>query len=122
MDKNTTGEHQQLHFRFINSLGRQFNNNNISTITFDISRYGEHTHKLTFANPMTEQDAIGEVEKWLSVPLTQEYFDAVKNDLFCGDSNWHDYYKTRGDLLGNCKFLERIRVDKCRNAKISCGS
>ena len=97
----------------------------ILSITFDISRYGEHKKTLTFDDFVTEKEAIETVEGFLSQPITKEYFNEVRDDLFDPDLKWPgvlDHYDTRGSLLTDCRFLESIDVDDEGNASIWCGS
>lgn len=112
-------------FKYTNSLGRKYDKNaKITSITFDISRYGKHKHTLQFTEPITERAAIGRVQKWLSQSVTKEYFDVVKDDLFGRgmDGFSHEEFETRGDLLTSLIFLERISTDKMGHAVIQCGS
>lgn len=93
-------------------------------IRFDISRYGQYTHTIGFAIPISVRQAIKAVEEYLSEPLTQEYYDKIKDDLFCDGEEWEEakkYFKCKGDCLTDCKFLEEILFDDTI-AVICCGS
>ena len=85
----------------------------ITQVTFDISRYGAYQSSIKFIEPVTEEEAIEAVEKYLSTSVSKEYFDEIKDDIFNTDLIWDSpdfkqYYKCKGDFLGDCKFLERI--------------
>ena len=71
----------------------------VEKITFDISRYRKYTHTIEFSEPVTKSYAVKQVEAWLSVPVSQEYFDLVGDDC---DWNWDEIKEdtVRGDLLG----------------------
>lgn len=70
------------------------------SITFPtISKDPWMSHTLNFPSSITEYDAVVEVEKWLSEPLDQEYYEARKQYL-TNQASWEDTpYKTRGDLF-----------------------
>lgn len=112
-------------FKYINSLGRPYDNsaNKYTTIRFDISRYGSHQKTLRFKTKVTEKKAIRYAEKYLSKPLSERYYNRIKEDLF------HRYewdqakhiFNTRGDCLTDLKFLESV-YEKAENLNIVCGS
>lgn len=86
----------------------------ITSVTFPISRYGKVTREMKFAEneKQTEDQAIKRVEHFLSQPVTREYFDAIKDDLFNRNLRFEDLakydFRCRGDLLTDCVFLEGI--------------
>lgn len=93
-------------------------------ITFNISRYGEFSHTITFDEPLTEKGAIQEAEKWLSQPMTEAHYDTIKEDLFGCDEDWEEakeFYVLRGDALGDCRFLETARAES-DYLTLECGS
>jgi hypothetical protein len=91
----------------------------VKSITFDISRYGKHTHCISFAEPVFIDKAIYEVERFLSVPLDDEYYNQVKDDLF---HTIRHYYQVRGDCLSDLKFLEDIKEIEQGVFTLLCGS
>jgi hypothetical protein len=96
----------------------------VRSVTFDIGRYGQLTHTITFTDPVTESAAVTAAEKWLSKPLSNEEFSSLKEerDLFCGGEDaCIDDFKCRGDALGDCKFLEGITREHS-HMTICCGS
>lgn len=80
----------------------------ISSIRFDISRYGKHQRKITFQQKVSEAVAINAVEEYLSESLTLDYYNIVKDDLFDEETPW-DEYEYRGDLLSSAIFLEELQ-------------
>jgi hypothetical protein len=94
-------------------------------VKFNISRYGKHQHVLEFETPVTMAKAVQEVEKYLSVPLTEEYYNTVKDDLFANLQGWddvHDSSECRGDLLSSCTYLEAVEINDEGTMEIFCGS
>jgi len=91
----------------------------VSSIIFDISRYGKHTHRIDFPQPVAFIDAILEVERFLSAPLDDAYWNQVKDDLFHNDRR---YYEIRGDCLGDRRFLESVREIEPGVVTFFCGS
>lgn len=103
---------------FINEQGdvRPYDNKtkNVKSVKFWISVYGRFTCKATFSFPVTEKYAIEFVEKYLSEPLTPEYFYRIRADLLCKEDEEYEHIKndlkTRGDCVGT--FLEESSVDE----------
>jgi hypothetical protein len=99
------------------------NNHNryIKKITFEIVRHF-HKHTLTFETYKTEKEAILEVEKWLSIKITEEYF----NSLQCKHHLNRDFevYKgcNRGALLSSGIYLEVIEIIGNNHVNLECGS
>jgi hypothetical protein len=108
-------------FHYTMSLGRRPRNDrkHIWFVTFDISRYGEHTHTIEFEERMSEDGAIKAVEEYLSEIATLEYYNAIKDDLYSEEFEEGKY--TRGDYLSDCTFLEQSSVDAGR-LTLGCGS
>lgn len=82
---------------------------NITSVVFDISRYGRHTQTLLFKEPVNQQDAITRAEKFLSQDLTDAYYNQVKDDLVDEPMSWNEakvHYHNAGACLGDCRFLE----------------
>lgn len=83
----------------------------IKYIVFDISRYGKYKYTIKCKSPKTEFEAIKLVEKFLSEPITQKYFQDLQDDLF-NDIKFENLQENnitcKGDLLGDCIFLESI--------------
>lgn len=84
----------------------------ILSVKFDISRFGDHTKCLYFKEPKTEFETLKEIEKFLSKPLTVEYYNKIKDDL-TGDfwDEWTDDKANliRGDVLGDATFYEGFK-------------
>ena len=96
----------------------------INYVTFDISRYGLHTWTLKLKQDMTQIEAIREVEKWLSKPVTPEYLELVSEDLMGDTLEEYGEQPVRGDLLGDAKYLEELEFGKFDSGHITirCGS
>lgn len=89
----------------------------VNSVTFDISRYGMYTKTLTFNDFLSEKEAIEQVEEYLSQPLTREWYEKVKDDLYF--DTYENYFEDstskpcRGDLLTSLIYLDDImRIDK----------
>lgn len=99
---------------------------NVTSVTFDISRYGLHKQKITFKTPVLESEAVKVAEAFLSVPMDREYYDSIKNDVFGWSTSKFTDFQMRGEALGDCRFLEAINTienDKNnRSIQIICGS
>ena len=97
----------------------------VVAITFDVSRYGKHTKTLYFKDPIHETSAVKAAETFLSEPMDLEYYNKIKDDVFGWTSKMSDF-AMRGDALGDCRFLEALRViglnSDGRHIKIVCGS
>jgi len=99
-------------FKYTDCLGgnTRLRNELCTHIKFDISRYGKHTHTLVFDKAMTINQAIKKAEEYLSEPLTEEYYNNIKDDLF-NCEGWEEdkkYFKCRGNCLTDAKFLENV--------------
>jgi hypothetical protein len=99
----------------------------VTSVEFDISRYGQHTHTLKFETPISILSAVEKVEKYLSLPLTEDYYNLVKDDLFMSELTWENVhedntYEIRGDVLTDATFLEGVKVDKEGRLTFSIGS
>jgi hypothetical protein len=102
-------------FKYTNSLDRAYNDAvpNVRSVTFDISRYGAFTHTLTFAEAVSEAHAIRAVEAYLSGPLTEEYYNKIREDTF-DELLWgeaKEAFPCRGDTLTDAHYLEGAAVD-----------
>jgi hypothetical protein len=105
----------RLKFQFENSLGRPYDDvtSNIAAVTFDISRYGKYRHTIPFPRDTTEEEAVRAAERFLSQPLTRDYYEAIQDDTF------HQYlwevarhgFTSRGDALTDAKYLEQLVLD-----------
>jgi hypothetical protein len=97
---------------------------NVTSITFNVGRYGGLQKTITFDTPVTEHNAISTVENWLSQPMTLEHFNKLKDeqDLFCGGAQFEDGdFESNSDALGDAHFLEELER-KNGDVTILCGS
>jgi hypothetical protein len=97
---------------------------NVKCVRFDISRYGKYEAEQDFAKPLTVMGAIRKVEEFLSGPLTQEYYERVKDDTF-HEFEWdraQNYFKCRGAVLTDAIHLEGFNVDHNGVLRFSIGS
>lgn len=93
----------------------------IQKITFSISRSAvDYTHTILFEKLVTEKKAVLEVEKWLSVIITEEYFEKNKG-YNCLEFNKYNG-DVRGKLLSSGIFLEEIINIEDDHILINCGS
>ena len=94
-------------FSYKNSLGREYSQEKIYYfVTFDISRYGEHTTTLKFDVPQSEADLVAVAEKYLSQEMTGGYFDMIQDDQI--EDDFADHLRIRGDALGSAAFVEEL--------------
>lgn len=98
----------------------------VKSVTFAISRYDKYemTIRFDYQNPKTEKETIEYVEAFLSQPLTEEWFNMVRDDTF-HQYSWEEakeYFKCRGDVLGDAKFLEDTYLSADGNMTFSIGS
>lgn len=102
-------------FQFIHYYECKTSPKNITEITFDISRFSRYKDKLIFNEPVSEAEAVKAVESYLSEPITEHYFERVKDDLFHSvsilnfDELIENGFLKRGNLLTEAIFLEGIR-------------
>lgn len=97
---------------------------NVNSVTFDISRYGKQTHTLHFKEPVAQHEAISAAERFLSEPLTEEYYNQIKDDLFNKEMSWEQAkieYEHRGACLTDARFLEFVEL-KDGTLTLFCGS
>jgi hypothetical protein len=91
----------------------------VTGIVFSISRHGNHTHRIDFAEPIPIDNAIYVVERFLSVPLDDKYWEAILDGMIIKDRR---YFDTRGDCLGDLRYLESLREIEPDVVMIRCGS
>lgn len=114
-------------FFYRNCLDRDYDDivKNVRSVMFRISRYHKYSKCISFTNPVSEKEAISAAEQFLSLVMTEKYYDIVKDDLFHPPSTWDvdlNHYDSRGDALGDLRFLEFIRLDKEFILHLTCGS
>jgi len=96
----------------------------VSSITFDIGRYGSLTKTLIFDRFLTEREAIHAAEAWLNQPMTMDHLQKLKEegDLFCGGEDVTiEELNYNWKALGDCSFLERIDRQN-HEITLFCGS
>ena len=87
----------------------------VKSVKFDVSRFGKFTHTIKFSEPVTVFTAVLAAEKFLSEPLTKEWYEKVQSDLFYNETPWEKAkteYKCRGDLLTDAVWMEGIDVNE----------
>lgn len=92
-------------------------------VKFNTSRYGKFTHTIKFSKLVSINKAIKAAEEYLSQPLTYEYYEKIKDDIFFSEGweNDKDYFKCRGDCMTDTKYLEEIKFNN-RTVILLCGS
>jgi hypothetical protein len=110
-------------FSYVNLLNAQYEHTYrcVRSVRFDISRFCRHKHTLHFDPPVSEAQAIRAVEAYLSLPMTEDYFAAIRDDLFHDDASWTDY-RCRGDALTDAKYLERVSLNDDGQLSFSIGT
>lgn len=89
----------------------------ITSVTFDVSRYGKYNHKINFNNPISIMNSIEKVEEFLSEKVSENYYRNIKDDLFYTFSDYGRDMEyicslTRGQLLTDCIYLVEIEIYK----------
>jgi hypothetical protein len=102
-------------FKYINSTESEYDDANkvVSSVCFNISRYGMHEHSIFFEEKVTIKTAIEAVEQYLSEPLTEDYYEKIKKDTF-SQFNWktaQEKFETRGAVLSDAIYLEEIDLN-----------
>ena len=114
-----------IHFKFKNILNRQYDTTRVLfMVTFAISEYGDYTHSIKFKMPMTEKEAILEVEKYLSKPLTEDYYNLILDGLEDSGIGWEfarKFYKCRGEVLGDNINLVQSYIQYEDHLILNCG-
>lgn len=113
-------------FQYRNSLARMYDYKQpvAAAVRFSASRYGKYKTTLHFKEKKTEAQLIHAAERYLSQRVTKSFFELVKDDLFPSNEEqpkWQDY-AIRGDLLGDCVYLESASVDTEGVLILTCGS
>jgi len=80
----------------------------IKSIRFDISRYGQYTRTIRFRQKTSVECAIKAAEKYLSKPMSDYWWNMIKDDVF--NDKDRERYQIRGDGVGDSKFLESIDI------------
>lgn len=97
----------------------------VLSVKFNISRYGKYTKTLTFSRQISINNAIEKAEEYLSQPVTEEYYNEIRDDLFDNET-WEqvkDKNYIRGDLLSDAIFLESASISRKGGCvTLSCGS
>ena len=95
-------------------------------VRFHTSRYGKHSITLSFPEPKTQAQLISAAEDYLSKPLTEDYYNTVKDDIFgLAGEPWNEArksYHCRGDILGDATFLESVALDRNNVLQLIVGS
>jgi hypothetical protein len=89
---------------------------NVSEVVFDVSRFGTYQERLKMPGKCTIKQAVKAAEKYLSMLVTQEYFE--NND---DEDLEYDEVFIRGDLLGAATFLETLELEN-GVLTLRCGS
>ena len=113
-------------FVYTNILDCEYDDakHDIQSVLFNTSRYGKHHHVITFDELVTEKVAIEAVEAYLSEPLTEEYYNKIKEDTF-HQIPWEEAkkeFRCRGATLTNSRFIEDTEVDEDGQLSFFVGS
>ena len=94
----------------------------IKCVIFNITRYDKYKHTIVLDDFVTQKQAVLKVEEFLSEKITPDYYEKVKDDLFCSFDHVVDLYsKNRGFLLTESIFLELASLYN-DTLTIECGS
>jgi hypothetical protein len=88
----------------------------VEFVEFDLGYHEGHKWRLNVSEGrmqrISQLKAVKKVEEWLSKPLTEEYFEMMKDDT--DFKTWNEatqYVKYRGDLLGKRIWLRSMRFE-----------
>ena len=72
----------------------------------------------------SEEEAIIIAQRFLSKPLTQEYFELTMDmvSAYTWQQAFGQGFEIRGDMLGSATFLESTHVDARGCLTLTCGS
>nr|QBK90991.1 MAG: hypothetical protein LCPAC201_02920 [Pithovirus LCPAC201] len=93
----------------------------VKYITFPISHTEKHYHRINFAIPVTERQAIEAAERFLSKSLDEKYYDMIADDLDGKHLSWikaMKQYKYRGDCISDQKFNGCVWISGIRNGNL----
>lgn len=98
----------KMPFKFCVGCNREVDNvnKNVKFVKFEISRWGKHFDILTFEENITEAEAVQKVEEYFNQPVTEKYFNLVKDDLYGDFKNYLSLL--RGNLIASKYFLDFI--------------
>jgi hypothetical protein len=97
---------------------------NVYEVEFPITAYGEVVETARWKQPVTQAQAIAAVERYLSQPLTDAYFETLREQADL-NMTWPEAKKDfprRADLLGGHVFLESADVDKNGKMELITGT
>nr|QBK91366.1 MAG: uncharacterized protein LCPAC202_03400 [Pithovirus LCPAC202] len=113
-DESNFIPNKHIMWLFTNTMSRPWDDTKlqISSVIFGISRYGKYIETINFKSPVTEFEGVRAVEKFFSQPLTEVYFNMIKDDLF-NDYTWEEAqeeYNCKGDCLTSLEYLENTHI------------
>lgn len=122
---------QKLAFRYSKSLS-QADRKRFAALGSCVQRIRFHTHRwycmtqtIEFRKPVAMSTAVATAERFLSEPLTASYYRARKdhpNGWYYAEPFEATTRKTRGDMLGDAVYLERIQCLGEGTFLLQCGS
>lgn len=113
-------------FRFLmsNGLEKRLPEGEVSSVTFQISRYGMYSKTLVFNGyTMSVEETIEHVHFWFSQQATWDYYLSIENDLTTDYENEAELLEkkvTRGELFSEGAVLEDVNLQN-GHATLTCG-
>lgn len=97
-------------FQYEMRLDKEFDvKQEFNAINFPVSRYEKYIVTLSFEKPLIITEAIKRAEKFLSQPLTEKWWNKVKDNLIIDVPDYDQM--CRGSLLGDFIFIEELIVN-----------
>lgn len=108
-------ESTESNFEYHSQLDREYQNTErvCQSVTFKISQYGGHQHRIDFSALVTECQAIKAAVTFLSEPLDETYYDLIADDMFSGRLSFElkrKTYECRGDCLEDCRYIDNLTL------------
>nr|QBK91349.1 MAG: uncharacterized protein LCPAC202_03230 [Pithovirus LCPAC202] len=111
----SNSESTEGNFEYHSQLGREYQNTErvCQSVSFKISQYGGHQHRIDFDVLVTECQAIKEAMIFLSEPLDETYYDLIADDMFSERLPFElkrETYECRGDCLEDCRYIDSLTL------------
>lgn len=107
-------ENTSIKFEYIKICELDDKEKVVTSISFPISPDRKMSKELKWTSPVSCDEAIKNVEAWFNEPLTEEYFNQLKDNLLY-KRKWSHYNNglyCRGSLLGGLRIINAVFLSK----------